>query len=395
MKRKSALKKRAPVLCLLASIILLLLIAGCGAAPGSGGNYSAAPQATTAAATTAAAALHYRTESYDAADMAANELYDYDEEFDVQILGLTGEGAAVQVRKEIKNVNCTLVVKDVQAAYDYISETVNRLDGYEFSKTEYNRENWKQFYLTLKLPPEHLPEFELALRSVEGVNALRHYNLSSDDITSAYYDTAARLESMKASLVQYHALLAKAGSIKDMLEIQREITRLQADIESMQGQMNMWNLLVRYATINLTIEREDDPLAQSRNEVWSFNSPSEIVNAMVNGFINTGNVVYRFFVGMFVVLVSLLPALVPIGIIVVIILVIRRKRKLKRGLRPVTDKKRKRPGKKSATPARDAAGSPGNLPVSLDDVQTDDIQEIPPVVQPYIDEARQDKPDDN
>lgn len=260
-------------------------------------------------------------------------------------------------RKEIKNVNCQLVVKDVPAAYVYISDKVAALGGYEFSKTESKNNGVVYYSVTIKLPPENLPEFEKSLRAVEGENALRYFNLYSDDITSVYYDAAARLESMTASMRQYYALIAKATTVKDMLEIQREITALQADIDSLQGQINVWNSLVGFATINLTIERESDPLTQTKNEQWSFNTPSEIVNSMGNGFIATGNVVYQVVVGLFVVIVSLLPVLVPAGLIVLIIIAIRRKSRKKN----IAGKSKKVNGQTGAADQADSAAVRQNI----------------------------------
>ena len=234
-----------------------------------------------------------------------------------------------QVRKEVKNVNCTLTVKDVKSVYNSLYEIVDNLGGYEFNKTETNRDGIVYYNLTLKLPPENLQEFETRLRSIAGDNAVTYYNVSSQDITSAYYDTSARIESMKASLTQYYAMISRANTVTEMLEIRREITILQAEIDSLQGQLNVWNMLVSYATIDMQIQREDDPLAQTRAEQWSFNTPSEILNAMGNGFITTSNIVYRVIVGIFVVLISLLPALILIGIIVLIVIFIRRKIKAK------------------------------------------------------------------
>ena len=348
------------VACLILCAGLAVLMTGCGASGGSN-NYAPAYQATTAASTAMNAAMEINARMDNEADYDGNDAFGFTVSEDA-VLGVSYESASTaknkdpaedgslgggdggsgsepdktreqeqeQERKEIKNISCELVVKDVQAAYIYIAQTVSGLGGYEFSKTESKRDGNIYYSVIIKLPPENLAAFEAALRSVEGENALRYYNLYSDDITASYYDVASRLASMKNSLNQYYSLISKAVSVKDMLEIQREITILQAEIESLQGQMNVWNALVRHATINLSISKEADPLASAKNEQWSFNTPSEIINSMGNGFIATGNVMYQIIVGLFVVIVSLLPALIPLAIIVIIVIMVRRKSKPKR-----------------------------------------------------------------
>jgi len=318
MKTNKQIRKRIRRIltpaCLALSIVLAVFVTGCGA--GGGAPMAEAPMESND--------MMYKSSAQGYAEGSGGTVAEYDAE---SVSARVGGDSPEQGRKEIKNVRCALVVKDVQATYNRVSEAVRRFGGYEFSKSESQRNNFTYIDITVKLPPETLSEFEQSLRSAEGENAFRHYNMYSDDITSSYYDVASRLDSMKAALMQYHALISKANTIKDMLEIQREITALQADIDSLQGQLNMWNTLVSFATVSITIEREDDPLAQSKTAEWSFNSPGEILNAMGNGFIATGNAVYRVIVGILVIIVSMLPLLIPAGVIIFFIIRYRRRHK--------------------------------------------------------------------
>ena len=346
MNRSTARIRILPAALLLVSLLIAAL-SGCGA----GGSTNNAQYAeTTAAAATMARAnapqIAYDSYEYDMREgekMAGGAIYGGDAGFEGSATALNSpkenpeDGSASyadsgqeQVRKLIKNVNCGLIVKDVPAVYQRVAEITNSLGGYEFSKSESQRGGYVYYSLTIKLPPENLDEFERQIRAAAGENAVNYYNVFSDDITSEYYDVTARLDSMRASMVQYLALIEKARNVTEMLEIRREITTLQAEIDGLQGQINVWNMLVGLATINLTIEREQDPLSQTRNQQWSFNTPSEIINAMGNGFIATGNALYQFVIGFFVVIVSLLPVLIPLGILVFIVFRIRRKRKAKK-----------------------------------------------------------------
>ena len=319
-------------------IVLIAALTACGGASSPPGANIAYNETTAAAATVP--------------QTAQQAAYEYAYDYDMSEVASGGggssigdDGAAVyadaqnqQVRKEIKNVHCGLLVKDVRATYNNVANIVNSLGGYEFNKSESQRGGYVYYNLTIKLPPERLDEFERQLRSSAGENAISYYNIYSEDITSAYYDVAARLDSMRASMAQYLSLIERAENVTEMLEIRREITILQAEIDSLQGQINVWNLLIGYATIDLIIEREADPISQTRNAQWTFNTPSEIINSMGNGFIATGNAVYLFIIGFFVVLVSLLPALIPAAIIVFFILWLRRNRKKRKQAISAADK---------------------------------------------------------
>ncbi|MCL2060195.1 MAG: DUF4349 domain-containing protein [Oscillospiraceae bacterium] len=356
---------------------LLLLLPGCSA-PAGGSNSAPeyAMETTVAAAATTMPATMPQTQL-----VAMN--YDMNEELDWDDASGGGGGAyaddgQARVRKEIKNVNCRLLVKDVMATYNSVAGIVNSLGGYEFSKSESRRGESIYLNITIKLPPENLEEFERQLRSSTGDNAISHYNMFSDDITSMYYDTASRLESMRASMEQYMALIERARNVSDMLEIRREITYLQADIDSLQGQINMWNMLVGYATIDMAIERESDPLAQTRSQQWSFNTPSEIFNAMGNGFIATGNAVYQFIIGLFVIIVSLVPVLVPAGIILLIVLRINKKRKAKKEKDGGPAPARRGKYTKTPLPQIGTPGSQGEMPKLMDDANSQTNDEAAP-----------------
>jgi hypothetical protein len=299
----------------------------------------------------------YGSDSYDSKDFDSG---DYEETFEVAdgymqqsasaaavdsvqagggAAGETGEASAESAeddaRKEIKNAWAELVVKDVGAAYAAVASIMKDLGGYEFDKAEENYDQYHMISLTIKLPPQNLPAFETRLYDAANENEIRSFRVASEDITDGYYDVMSRLTSMKLSLQQYLSLISKAQRVEDVLAIQREITLLQAEIDSYQGRLNAWDKLVRYATVRVTISRAQDPLSQTKNETWNFNTSSEVFNAMGNGFISTGNTVYRAIVGFFVILVSLLPALVPAVVIVFVILHIRRRKRAARASRMI------------------------------------------------------------
>ena len=65
-------------------------------------------------------------------------------------------------------------------------------------------------------------------------------------------------------------LLDKASAVKDVLAIETELNRVQADIDSMEGRIRALKGQVDYATVSLSLEREPilGPLGYVCKGLW-------------------------------------------------------------------------------------------------------------------------------
>lgn len=223
------------------------------------------------------------------------------------------------MRKIVKTGDIALEVKDVDKAYIDIKEIISEIGGFEFNTSYRVQNEYKRLQLVIKIPPDKLEEFQLKLSQYVGDGHISRMDINSEDISSQYYDIDARLKSYKASRDQIQKLLEKAQTVEEILSIQNELTRLQAEIDSMQGRINMWDKQVSMATITVYIDEEADPLKHTKTVGWKFSSGQQILMVMRNGFVNTVNTLYNILVWIFVAIVSLAPILliaVPIGWIV-------------------------------------------------------------------------------
>jgi len=220
------------------------------------------------------------------------------------------------IKKVIKTGEIAVEVNDVDKAYDDIKKILGDIGGYEFNINYRIRDEYKRIQLVVKIPPDKLEDFKARLAEYVGDGHISEMVIRSEDISSQYYDVEARLESYKKSRDQIRELLEKAQTVEEVLKIQSELTRLQADIDAMQGKINMWDKLVDMATITLYIDEIQDPLKHTKTVGWRFNSASQVWMAMRNGFVNTINVAYSIIVWICVAIVSLLPVIVPAGIVV-------------------------------------------------------------------------------
>lgn len=76
---------------------------------------------------------------------------------------------------------------------------------------------------------------------------------SARDVTSTYVDTQSRITTMKAGLDQLRALLGKTTDLNQIIALETEISRRQADLDSLQAQLNSLDKKVSMSTVAVTL----------------------------------------------------------------------------------------------------------------------------------------------
>lgn len=87
--------------------------------------------------------------------------------------------------------------------------------------------------LTLSVPAEKL-DAVLSELSSAALGTVSYRSSQSDDITDTYIDTQARIQPAKDSIDRIRTLLAKASSLGQVVQLESELTRRQADLDSLQ-----------------------------------------------------------------------------------------------------------------------------------------------------------------
>lgn len=141
-------------------------------------------------------------------------------------------------------------VKEVESASRQVESVVKTNDGYIQNQSLREEDS---AYLTLRVPPPHVKP---VLDAVAALGTEEARSISSQDVTEQYIDTEARLKNAIALRDRLKSLLGQANSVKDILEIEKELTRVQSDIDSMQARLKSLKGQVDLAQIDLTLERK-------------------------------------------------------------------------------------------------------------------------------------------
>lgn len=153
--------------------------------------------------------------------------------------------------KLIKNGNMVFEVSDLAGAKKRVDMTLKASGGY-YENDQYNSYgNKNSFNLKLRIPAAGFDTLVHALE--DGVGRLQSKNIGVTDVSEEYLDLNIRLTNQLAYLEQYKAILKKATTIKDILEVQENIRQLEETIESKKGRIKFLDDQVSYSTLNVEL----------------------------------------------------------------------------------------------------------------------------------------------
>lgn len=233
--------------------------------------------------------------------------YSTEQDILVNLSGTALEEEAYDAEKIIKRGYISFETSDFQNTKTFINEKLKQYKGRVSSENIHNYGNKETHSLTLRIPSTSFYAFVNEIES-EAKN-LQSKNISTEDVTSEFVDVKARLKNKKALEERYLELLKQGKNITDILEIEKQITQLRAEIESVEGRLKYLNDQVDYSTLEISYFKE---------------KPKGLLlgSKLQSGFINGWNNLLLFIVG----LVNLWPFLILIGLVMWFLIVKRKKK---------------------------------------------------------------------
>ena len=114
--------------------------------------------------------------------------------------------------------------------------------------------------------------------------------------------------------------------------MRQSLTSVRADIESYTAQMKLWDNLVSYATLNVTINRTPKTAVEGENELIQIWKASDVWTKMARGFQNSARFVVNAIgaIGIFLAF-----AIIPVGVLFLLIglpIILHKKNKHKKAV---------------------------------------------------------------
>ena len=229
---------------------------------------------------------------------------DMKEDYGTTTEGATADNVISADRKIIKTVNERVETDAYDDMIAGLKTAVTEMGGYLVSSSysgngvESDRTRYASF--EIRIPAEKLSEFT---GKVGTLGTVLSYNEKAEDVTLAYVDIESRLAVLEAEETALLAILEKAESTSEIVEIRKSLTDTQASLASLRAQKTTYDTLVAYSTVYLTVNE----VAHARSADRTFFS--EVGDGLRASTLGIG----RFFRGAGVFLLGYSPVLILIA----------------------------------------------------------------------------------
>lgn len=226
-------------------------------------------------------------------------------------------------RKLIRTVTIRSETDDQDALLSELEARVAALGGYVQSKNVNNSQTGRRTAtLVLRIPAEQLDAF---VDHVEGATNILSVNENAEDITLNYIATESRVKALETEEARLLELLAQANNLDEILRLESRLTEVRTELERHRSQLKLYDNLVDYATVNLTITevKEYTVVEEEEPTAWQ-----RIGSGFVNSLKGVWTIIREVFIFFIVALPYLaLVAVIPVSVVVIVRLCLRAKRK--------------------------------------------------------------------
>ena len=235
---------------MLAAVLAMLLLSGCGAnamkeTTVSVPSYAPVPEA--------AAPM----EKYESMSDSAMEL-PMMPEYGMSSTTVSGAGESVYQRADAKLIRRCSVDLQTEAFDEAVSALYALVDaqGGYFENSQlngggyYNANARRNSSYVIRIPAANYNAFR---SSVGELGYVSYSNESTEDIGEQYYDTEARLKTLRTKQERLLMLLEKAEKMEDIIELESALGDVEYEIERYSSTLNRYDGLVNFSTFTVNI----------------------------------------------------------------------------------------------------------------------------------------------
>lgn len=223
-------------------------------------------------------------------------------------------------RKVIRNAYVQVEVDEFDTAYTKLKSLINGIGFVQESKIKKEKyyTNGVEKYTTrgtivIRIDKDR---FDTVLGDVKGLGTAVDENISTDDVTSKFFDVESQLRALKYEQQKLEQYLLKLEDIDKIFRTETRLTEIRHQIESLTGTLNKWNDLVALSTITIDIRekaaQEPAPVVKEKT-YWE---------KMEIGFTGSTKGVFVFCGNVLLFLVQALPVLVLLALLGIPVLLI-------------------------------------------------------------------------
>ncbi len=154
-----------------------------------------------------------------------------------------------QDRKIIRTGDLRYEVTDLDIARAHILKQVTTNGGYVEGDDRSDRGSSMDLTMRVRIPADR---FDTFLGDLSGLGELLDQHINATDVTSQWVDVEARLTAKRKVEERFLAIVGQAKTVTEVLEVERELGNVRAEIESMEAQMKALKDQVGMSTLTIT-----------------------------------------------------------------------------------------------------------------------------------------------
>ena len=179
----------------------------------------------------------------------------------------------------VQTASLTIVAQKFETARAVVEQIVSAHQGYvaQLSVSQLPG-TARTLSAILRVPANQL---EATLAELRKLGSVEQESRSAEDVSRQYVDLVARLKNARTTELQLLQILRqRTGRVRDVLEVEEEVSRVREEIEQMEAERQNLERKVNYATINLRLSEEyhaelGAPRTSIRTRLW---------NALADGY---------------------------------------------------------------------------------------------------------------
>jgi hypothetical protein len=215
--------------------------------------------------------------------------------------------------KIIRNGIIQMETLNFDEAVVHILNNTNNLGGYVQSSNISGKrievrsyEESRSGEFILRIPKTKFDSFMLGIGNLGSITSQQ---ILTEDVTTIYFDTQAHLKSLNIQEERLLELLKKTGELKDIILLEKELSSVRYEIESLTGNLKKWDNLIDYCTLNINLRE----VYKIKENHISFG------DKIVNGFVDSVKSLMELGKDFIVIMSISIPYLVILCIILFII----------------------------------------------------------------------------
>ena len=156
---------------------------------------------------------------------------------------------AQPVRQLVRRGRMGVEVTSLGTASDRLERSANGFGAQVARATVEERERAEYF---IRVPPDRL---DALMDSVAALGDVESRSVGVEDVTERVIDAEARLNSLRASRDRLRQLLERAGTVQDVIAVERELARVQGEIESLEARLTALRGQVVLSELSVTLRQ--------------------------------------------------------------------------------------------------------------------------------------------